>query len=1071
MAVGKIDFKITADTTELKQAMAEASKSVADTASKTKSTGGIFSSIGNSIKGIGSHIGNTIGRLGKMAAAMTVFKAINSTLSLIGNSVQSAFDRMDTMYAFEKALARITGSSDSAKAALEQVNQVVLGTPYGLDTAARAVQGFANSNISIGDSVKYVTAWGDAVAAYGDGSDETFQRVTFQLQQMAAKGKVNLGDLKTAMEAGIPVLQIYADATGQSLDEVRDSISSASIDTNDFMDVMQDAFENGTANFAGIEGAAKQMGATWKGTFGNMKMATTRGVIAIINAIDEGLSNNGLLTIKEALAKWGSTLETGMNTLATKVTPAMNSIVETVKGAWPTIQSVFEAVKEIAGTTADKLLSAFKQVAPEVGDSFGKLANWVTTHMDTIETVISTVIDVATGIFLGIKDTIETVAPYFGKFADWVAKASDAVRDFLPEGTTLTDVVRQVTPYVLAAIAAFSGMKKVVGVAKTAIKGLTTVFNVFSKVQTFSDAIVGVTGAMAKLGPVGKAAVGVVKLFGAAVGKIFTGLFTLVAAHPVVAAIGVIIATIYILWNKCEWFRDGVKAVWEGIKSAWSAGTEAVKNGMASMGDWISDKWESVKQSFSNGKEHLSNAWSSIKDGISSAKDSFVNGFHSMVDTVSNAMQTVWNVIQVVFMTIGSFIEGIFTFIGSIVLAGWNVIKYLFQVSAAFLKEVWEAVWTSISNFVGPKLDAIKNFVSTAWDWIKDKTSTVWEGIKAFFGAFWDILVSIFHSFVDPIVQFVGTAWDTISTKTVQVWNDIKAFFYGLWLGMVGIVTTSATAIGNFVSEKWQWIKAITTTVFNAIKNVASNVWNSIKTAVSNVVSSMVNFVQSKWNMMKGITTTVFNAIKSSASNIWNSIKTSVVNVANSIKSGVTSAWNNVKSVSSSVWGAIKDDMTSKMQRAKDTVGNIINGVKGFFSNLHLRFPKIEMPALPHFSISGSFSLKPPSVPHLSVDWYETGGIATGASIVGIGENGDEAIVPLSNKSRMQPFAKAVSDMMNKGDDSNDSNTGNNKDNRKIVIEIPIYLDKKQFARATVPDLETEMNRRERYANRRSGIK
>ena len=54
----------------------------------------------------------------------------------------------------------------------------------------------------------------------------------------------------------------------------------------------------------------------------------------------------------------------------------------------------------------------------------------------------------------------------------------------------------------------------------------------------------------------------------------------------------------------------------------------------------------------------------------------------------------------------------------------------------------------------------------------------------------------------------------------------------------------------------------------------------------------------------------------------------------------------------------------------------------------------------------------PPSVPKFSVDWYATGGIFTGASVIGVGEAGDEAVVPLSNKGRMKPFARAVADMM-----------------------------------------------------------
>lgn len=1085
MAVGTIKFKITADAKELKQAMAEASQAVKQTSGSVKSSGGIFSGIGKGIKGIGSAIGGTISKLGKMAASMTVFKAINATMGMIGNSVQSAFNRMDTMYAFEKAMTRITGSTKEAQKAIDATNQVVKGTPYGLDTAAKAVQGFANSNIGIKDSVKYVESWADAVAAYGDGSDATLQNVTFQLQQMTAKGTANLGDLKSAMEAGIPVLQIYADATGQSLSEVRDQISNAEISSEDFMQTLDEAFRNGTANFKGIAGAAKDMGATWQGTFSNMKMATTRGVIAIIDAIDAGLQENGLMSIKEALGAWGSALETGLTEMASKVTPAMSTVIGVIQGAWPTIQSVFNAVKDIAVTTAEKLGSAFMTVGPEVGDTFASMAEWITTHMDTIESIISTVIDIATGVFLGFTDTIKEIGPHLIEFVDWVTKVGSAISDMLPEGTTLTDVVRELTPPILKAILAFKMMNIAVGAGKGVFKGFNGILKAMDGFNNFRSALKGTARGLANISPGAKVAVKVIKMVGSAgklmgtlikaavgvAGKAFGALASVVMAHPVIAAIAAIIAVIVLLWNKCEWFRDGVKAIWSVISDSFKSGVDRCKDALSTLGDWIGNMWSGIKDAFNSGKEHLSNAWNSIKEGVSSAKDSFVEGFNAMVDVVSTVMETIWNVIQVVFMAIGSFIEGIFTFIGSIVLAGFNIIKYLFQVSLAWLSEKWSAAWTFIKDLLSPILDAISNSISAAWDWIKEKTSAVWDGIKLIFTMVWEGIKAVVSPAVEWIKEAVSTAWDWIKITTSAIWDGIKMIFTIVWDVIKGIFTAAVDGIKIIVSTAWNIIKAVTSTVWNGIKKVTSTIWNGIKNVVTTAANALKTAVTTAWNAIKAVTSTVWNGIKSVTSSIWNGIKSKVSSIATGIKSNVSKAWNGVKSLSSSVWSAVKNDMVTKMDNAKNRVKSAIDAVKGFFSRLHLRFPKIEMPALPHFSLSGKFSIKPPSVPKLSVNWYETGGIATGSSVVGIGENGDEAIVPLSNKSRMQPFAKAVSDMLNKDNNDNDNGAFGNNSSRRVILEVPVYLDGKQFARATVHDLETEMKRRERYANRRDGVK
>ena len=109
----------------------------------------------------------------------------------------------------------------------------------------------------------------------------------------------------------------------------------------------------------------------------------------------------------------------------------------------------------------------------------------------------------------------------------------------------------------------------------------------------------------------------------------------------------------------------------------------------------------------------------------------------------------------------------------------------------------------------------------------------------------------------------------------------------------------------------------------------------------------------------------------------------------------------------------IKNAISDKINSAKEAVKNAIERIKSFFK-FEWSLPKLK---LPHISISGSFSLMPPRVPHFSIDWYskamKNGMILNNPTIFGMmdgkllggGESGSETIV--GTNSLMSMIAKA----------------------------------------------------------------
>jgi tape measure domain-containing protein len=319
-----------------------------------------FSKASNILSKFSGSNRSATGSLKSIVGALGIYKAASSAASLVTGRLQSALGRADTMNNFNRNMTRITGSSTTAKNELEKLKIATRGTAYGLDGVATSMQSFANSGIAIDKSSKYAIDWMDAISAYGDGTTATYNQVMLQLNQMASKGKANLGDLKSAMEAGIPVTQILADKWKMTGEEVQNAISDGKISSEEFMDAMSEAFANGTDKFKAIAGESKKAGDSWKGTIDNMKAATTRGVLSVVNSLDTLSVKITGSSIKEHIASLGNIFENNLTKMGNKFQQLGDVIV-------PYIQ-IFKTEFSGVGTS---VINATKSILSALGDMYG----------------------------------------------------------------------------------------------------------------------------------------------------------------------------------------------------------------------------------------------------------------------------------------------------------------------------------------------------------------------------------------------------------------------------------------------------------------------------------------------------------------------------------------------------------------------------------------------------------------------------------------------------------------------------------------------------------------------------
>ena len=160
----------------------------------------------------------------------------------------------------------------------------------------------------------------------------------------------------------------------------------------------------------------------------------------------------------------------------------------------------------------------------------------------------------------------------------------------------------------------------------------------------------------------------------------------------------------------------------------------------------------------------------------------------------------------------------------------------------------------------------------------------------------------------------------------------------------------------------------------------------------------------------------------------WDTIKAKAL----AFKNAVVATFNQFKTQVTTTFNNIKNAIVNPIQNAIDKVKSIVNKIKGFFPiKVGHIFSGLK---LPHFKLSGKLSINPPSVPKLSIDWYKTGGIFDSPSLIGVGEAGAEAVVPLDK------FWDKL-DKMQGGETNIVINiNGSDKDPREIAEEVKRVL-------------------------------
>jgi len=287
-----------------------------------------------------------------------------------------------------------------------------------------------------------------------------------------------------------------------------------------------------------------------------------------------------------------------------------------------------------------------------------------------------------------------------------------------------------------------------------------------------------------------------------------------------------------------------------------------------------------------------------------------------------------------------------------------------------------------------------------------------------------------------------------------RVWNQIRAIIGGiiesLRIMFQAFVALAKSLWSRFGDDLIQVISA----AFNIIAAVVSTVLTAIQDIIKIITSAIKGDWQGVWEGIKKFTLDLWNGLKSIFVSILGLMKGIVKAELEFIKGFIFGIWDGIKKITLALWNDIKAAIEKPIIAAKNTVKNAIDAIKGFFSNLHLPEIKIPKIKLPRFSIKGEFSLSPPSVPYLGVDWYASGGIFTRPSVIGVGEAGTEAVLPIDRLDELmaRSLEKAKGSSSGSGITLHIENFINNTDQdiEELAYKLEFYRQRVAIGRGGV---------------------
>ena len=1008
--------------------------------------GAYYITIMPSMKGFSSAVNKELGDLGNSGGKnfsngfMDVLKgsAIGTTLGNLATKAGSALvgglkegiGRLDTLENFPRVMQAFGYSADEAGKSIERIREHLIGLPTPTQDMVKLTQAISDSTGDLDLATRAALGFNDMMLANGASAAEmtTAQEV---LNRVLGKGSATVaqwGSLTSVMPTTLDLVakkMLGASANSQTLYE---ALSNGTVGWNDFLRAIAELDESGYIDEAGNQLAS----------FEEMARANSNGIATAIENIPHRIARGweailkviGQGTITQAINDFSDGIANVMTSVAGHIDQLKQRLADL--GAFEKLQTIMQMLGEKFSSFGGAVSEAVNRAIPVIANLIDKGLQWIIDHGESI------------GHF------VDTIAGAFGKVAEVVGGALSGVMPVL--GNLIDKVLTWILDHgelvvaLLGAIAAKMAFDKAVGAAETitgVAKGLGTlgealggveklgelptafkmaaeaggplegVFSKLSKgvgglgkpIETLKGVIPSVTSAFGSLG----SGIGSVSSSVGGLGGVLSG----VAVGPIVAivaAIAALAAAFKTLWDNNEGFRNAIMGIWNGIVSK-------VQEALGKIGEAL---------------KPIGELFGSIAEIWSRDSDKILGYLGKLWEFVCNVLGPAF---VFVFSSIGSVIRGLI-----------DIITGVFQIIGG----------------------VVKGFMTGDWSMAAEGLKSIWNGfievLSAPFQAAFDAIGYVFEQF--------GTSWDEVIGGITGAWNDFCGKLNELWTGLQQDWSNFCGVVGR----EWESMKSTAEGAFNAINSTIKQNLDDAKTVGESTVGYFAAAVNGDWKGMQENGQKAFETIDRNVTNHLTSMKNSGIPIVSELASGALEKWEWLKTEGAAKFENLAQDIANNLGNAKEWAEqkgreiqefweSIPDRIIGFFSGIGDRiseaFGSIHFPS-PHISWE-NIGIGDVSIPIPNIEWYAKGGVFDTATLIGVGEAGREAALPLNAKTYGE-IARGISGEMG-GSDVADEIRALREDVQRL--QLVVQLDSGAIAGGVYPYIDSRMETQRRRAARK----